>query len=331
MIFGNFPEVRLRRNRYLPWTRRMLAENSLTVNDLVQPLFIKDGTGIKEEIKTMPDIYRYNIDELIQEVKEMHSLGVLAIVLFPITDHALKDNEANYAFDENNLIFRAVRAIKSLNLDIGIICDVALDPYTITGHDGIVVNDDVDNDLSSAALAKYAVMLANAGCDMVAPSDMMDGRIGLIRKTLDANGHYKVMIMSYAAKYNSNFYGSFRDAVGSNANKKGSGKSSYQMDYANANEALREVAQDITEGADIVMVKPGLPYLDIVKSVSDNFNIPVAAYQVSGEYSMIKFAHEKNIIDSNQAFIETLTALKRGGAKIIFTYAAKEIAKILAK
>jgi porphobilinogen synthase len=307
MIFGNFPEVRLRRNRYLPWTRRMLAENSLTVNDLVQPLFIKDGTGIKEEIKTMPDIYRYNIDELIQEVKELHSLGVPAIALFPITDHALKDNEANYAFDENNLIFRAVRAIKALKLDIGIICDVALDPYTITGHDGIVVNDDVDNDLSSAALAKYSVMLANAGCDMVAPSDMMDGRIGLIRKTLDANGHYKVMIMSYAAKYNSNFYGSFRDAVGSNANKKGSGK------------------------ADIVMVKPGLPYLDIVKSVSDNFNIPVAAYQVSGEYSMIKFAHEKNIIDSNQAFIETLTALKRGGAKIIFTYAAKEIAKILAK
>ena len=324
-----FPRTRLRRNRRTPWMRRMVAEHHLTVNDLIWPAFVQEGENQRTPVESMPGVHRLSVDLLCEEVQRAADLGIPAIALFPVIDASLKSEGAEEAFNPDNLICRAIAAVKALNLDIGIITDVALDPYTSHGQDGILGNDgDVDNDATIAQLYKQALVQAQAGADVIAPSDMMDGRIGAIRDALDVEGFQHVAILSYAAKYASAFYGPFRDAVGSADALKGD-KKTYQMAPPNGKEALREVALDVSEGADMVMVKPGMPYLDVVTDVSNNFNIPVFAYQVSGEYAMLKAAAEKGWLDWEQVMIESLIAFKRAGATGIFTYAAIEVAEQL--
>ena len=321
---GKYPNTRLRRNRKKEWSRRLVQENSLSVNDLIWPIFVREGKNIKEPIKSMPGVYRYTIDKIEKIVEKATNKKIPMIALFPSTPLNKKNLKGSEALNKNNLICKSLKLIKKRNNNIGVMCDVALDPYTSHGHDGILKNNSVDNDQTIKILVKQSILQADMGCDVIAPSDMMDGRIGEIRKALDKKGHKNVQILSYAVKYASHFYGPFRDAVGSKKSLKGN-KKDYQMDYRNSKESLREVALDIDEGADFVMVKPGMPYLDIIKTVKDNFNIPVFAYQVSGEYSLIKNGIKNNILDK-KAILESLVCFKRAGASAIVTYFADEIA-----
>jgi porphobilinogen synthase len=326
MITGKFPNLRLRRSRKYAWSRRLVEENSLSSNDFILPIFVIDGKNKKQAIKTMPGVYRYSIDQLGKIVSEAIKNKIPMIALFPYTLSKKRNNLGSEALNEDNLVCKAIRYIKKkFNNEIGIMCDVALDPYTSHGHDGLIKSGYVLNDETVKILVKQALLQAQMGCNVIAPSDMMDGRVGKIREALDKDGHEMVQILSYAVKYASNFYGPFRDAVGSRKNLKGD-KKNYQMDYKNSSESLREVALDIKEGADLVMVKPGLPYLDIIKSVNDNFKIPVFAYQVSGEYSLIKYG-VKNKIINEEAILESLISFKRAGASAIVSYFALEIAK----
>ena len=324
---GSYPNVRLRRNRKTEWSRRLVSESNLSTNDLIWPIFIREGKNIKESVKTMPGIYRYTLDKIEGLVEKAINKKIPMIALFPNTPISKKNSKGSEALNKNNLVCKALRLIKKNYKEIGLMCDVALDPYTTHGHDGILRNNYVDNDETIKILIKQSLLQAKMGCDVIAPSDMMDGRIGEIRKALDNNGFKQVQLLSYAVKYASNFYGPFRDAVGSKKLLK-SNKKNYQMDFSNSKEALREVALDISEGADFVMVKPGMPYLDIIKLIKDNFKIPVFAYQVSGEYSLIKNGI-KNKILSEEAIIESLISFKRAGANAIVTYFANEVAKRL--
>jgi len=306
-----------------------VAETSLTVNDLIWPVFVQEGQGTSSDIASMPGVKRLAIDLLVEQVKEAAGLGIPAIAIFPVTPLDLKTADGDEATNPDNLICRATRAIKKLDLDIGIVCDVALDPYTTHGQDGVVREGLVANDETVEILCRQSVIQAQAGCDVIAPSDMMDGRIGAIRDALDAAGFQKVRILSYAAKYASAYYGPFRDAVGSKSSLGKGDKKNYQMDPRNTDEALREVALDVAEGADMVMVKPGMPYLDIVRRVKDAFSLPTYVYQVSGEYAMIKAAAERGWLDGDRAMMEALAAFKRAGADGVLTYAAIDAAKLL--
>jgi len=327
-LIGSYPNTRLRRNRKTDWSRRLVSENTLSANDLIWPIFLTDGKNQKNQISTMPGVYRYSVDKLEKIVEKALKLKLPLLALFPHTKKKNKDNKGSEALNENNLVCKAVRHIKKkFKSDIGIMCDVALDPYTSHGHDGLLKKGYVQNDETVEILVKQALLLAEMGCDVIAPSDMMDGRIGKIRKALDKNNFKLVQILSYAVKYASNFYGPFRDAIGSKKSLK-SDKKNYQMNFLNQKEALREVALDIKEGADFVIVKPGMPYLDIIKLVSDTFKIPVFAYQVSGEYSLIKNGIKKKIISEN-AIEESLMSFKRAGASAIVTYFADYIAQRL--
>ncbi len=326
-VIGKYPSLRLRRNRKSSWTRRLVEENNISVNDLILPIFVTEGKNKIEEIKTMPGIYRYSIDKVNEVVNKASKLRIPLIAVFPNTLKSKRNYLGSEALNENNLVCRAIRTIKKYNPNIGVMADVALDPYTDHGHDGILNKKKVLNDETVKILSQQAILQAEMGCDVIAPSDMMDGRIGIIRKALDKNNHKDVQLLSYSAKYASSFYGPFRHAIGSKQ-KKRIDKRTYQMDYKNSDEAIREVALDIKEGADFVMVKPGLPYLDIIKLVKENFKIPVFVYQVSGEYSMIKNAIINGDLDK-ESVIESLIAFKRSGASAIVTYFALDIAKKL--
>jgi len=327
---GAFPATRMRRLRAASWRRRLVRETVLTADDLVQPLFVSDGSGVRQPIATLPGMHRLSIDTAVEAAREAHDLGIPALALFPVVDASLKDEQGREAVNPKNLLCRAVAAIKKAVPDIGLICDVALDPYTTHGHDGIFEGDDVVNDKTVDVLVKQALVLAQAGCDVVAPSDMMDGRIGAVRSILEDNGLVNTMIMSYAVKYASAFYGPFRDAVSSKATLGSKGKHTYQMDAANSDEALREAMLDVAEGADMIMVKPGMPYLDVLAKVKANVNVPVLAYQVSGEYNMLTVAGANGAFDGPAAMHEALLAFKRAGAAAIFTYAAMDVARKLA-
>ena len=328
MITGKFPNLRLRRLRKFNWSRKLVKENNLSPSDLIYPLFVVEGKNKKKPIKSMPNVYQYSIDKLGGVVNTVIRNKIPMIALFPSTPGNKKDPFGKEALNENNLVCKAIRYIKKrFKNDIGVMCDVALDPYTSHGHDGVLKKNYVLNDETVKILMKQALLQAQMGCDVIAPSDMMDGRIGKIRKHLDKNRYHDVQLLSYAVKYASNFYGPFRDAVGSKKTLK-SDKKNYQMDFANSNEAYREVALDIKEGADMVMVKPGMPYLDVIKSIKENFKIPVLAYQVSGEYSLIKNGIKNNLVNK-EAILESLMCFKRAGASAIVTYFALEIAKNL--
>ena len=328
MITGKYPSLRLRRNRKQSWTRKLIQENTLSPNDFILPIFLIDGSNKKEAISTMPGVYRYTINRVSQIVDRAIKIGVPMVALFPKTKNSLKNELGTESLNEKNLVCKAIQEIKKkYKNQIGIMCDVALDPYTTHGHDGLINSDTILNDETIEVLINQSLLQADMGCDVIAPSDMMDGRIGRIRKALDKNNFQNVQILSYAVKYASNFYGPFRDAVGSKGSLKGD-KKNYQMDYRNSNEAFREVALDIKEGADMVMVKPGMPYLDIIKSIKDKFKLPVFAYQVSGEYSLIETAIAKKLIGKD-AIYESLVAFKRAGANAIVTYYADRLDKIL--
>ncbi len=327
---GSYPRTRMRRLRQKGWIREMVAEHSLSVSDLVWPVFITEGKNQSEAIKSMPGVERRSIDLTIKALKEAHDNGIQAAALFPVVPEENKTMDGREALNPDNLMCRAIREIKNALPDMGIITDVALDPYTTHGHDGLVEDGKILNDQTVDILYQQSLAQAQAGADIIAPSDMMDGRIGAIRDSLENDGFHDTMILSYAAKYASSFYGPFRDAVGSGAHLK-SDKKTYQMNPANADEALREVALDISEGADMVMIKPGLPYLDIIHRVKETFKIPTFAYHVSGEYAMLKAAAEYGCLDYDQALFETMLAFKRAGADGVFTYAAPDIAKTLQK
>jgi porphobilinogen synthase len=320
--------VRMRRNRRSEWTRRLVRENALTTDDLIWPLFVMDGQNARAAVASMPGVERLTLDQAVREAERAAKLTIPCIALFPYTDPALRDETGSEALNADNLVCRAIRAIKKEVPDIGILCDVALDPFTSHGHDGLLRDDEILNDETVAVLVRQALVQAQAGCDIIAPSDMMDGRVGAIRKGLDAANFTDVSIMSYAAKYASAFYGPFRDAVGSSKTLTGD-KRSYQMDPGNTDEALREVALDIEEGADMIMVKPGMPYLDIVARVKETFAMPTFAYQVSGEYAMIMAAAQNGWLDGERAMIESLTAFKRAGADGVLTYFAPRVAEKL--
>ena len=324
---GSYPSTRLRRNRKKEWSRRLVQESTLSPNDLIWPIFICEGTNVKERINTMPGVYIHSIDKLEKLVESAMDKNIPMIALFPNIPNSKKNSKGSEALNKNNLVCKALKLIKKNYKNIGIMCDVALDPYTSHGHDGILKNNYVDNDATIKILIKQSLLQAEMGCDVIAPSDMMDGRVGEIRKALDNNNYELVQILSYAVKYASNFYGPFRDAVGSKKTLKGD-KKNYQMDFRNSKEALREVALDIKEGADFVMVKPGMPYLDIIKLIRDNFKIPVFAYQVSGEYSLIKNGINNRILNED-AIIESLMSFKRAGANAVITYFAEEVAQKL--
>jgi len=328
MIVGKYPSLRLRRNRKSSWTRKLIQENTLSPNDFILPIFLIDGVNKKQHIKSMPGVYRYSVDRIGQIIDKAISKGIPMVALFPNTKKSLKNELGSEALNENNLVCRASRMIKKkYKNQIGIMCDVALDPYTSHGHDGLIKSDKILNDETIQVLINQSLLQAEMGCDVLAPSDMMDGRIGKIRKAIDQNNFQDVQILSYAAKYASSFYGPFRDAVGSKSSLKGD-KKTYQMDFRNSDEALREVALDIKEGADMVMVKPGMPYLDIIKSIKEKFKIPVFAYQVSGEYSLIENAINKNLVNKDAVY-ESLVSFKRAGANAIVSYYADRIDKII--
>ena len=324
-----YPATRMRRNRRTGWSRKLVSENALTSADLIWPLFVIEGVGLREAIASMPGVERLSVDLIVEAAREAVALGIPAVALFPYTDPKLRTDDAREAFNPQNLVCRATRAIKAAQLDLGVILDVALDPYTSHGHDGLVHDGVILNDETVAALVRQSLVQVEAGCDILAPSDMMDGRIGAIRGALEKAGHTNTQILAYAAKYASAFYGPFRDAVGSNSTLKGD-KRTYQMDPANSDEALREVTLDISEGADMVMVKPGMPYLDIVRRVSETYQLPTFAYQVSGEYAMIMAAAQNGWLDGDKAMLESLLAFKRAGASGILTYFAPRAAKMLA-
>jgi porphobilinogen synthase len=329
-IAAKFPTTRLRRNRRDAWSRRLVAETRLDVADLIWPVFVLDGRNQREPVPSMPGVERLSIDRLLPLLEEAAGLGIPAIALFPVTSPELKTADGAEAIKPDNLVCRAVRAVKGAVPELGVVCDVALDPYTTHGQDGLIDGEGyVLNDETLAVLAQQALVQAEAGCDVIAPSDMMDGRVGVVRKTLDEAGLQHTRIMSYAAKYASGFYGPFRDAVGSMGALGKRGKETYQLDPANIDEALREVAMDLAEGADMVMVKPGMPYLDVVRRVKDAFGVPTFAYQVSGEYAMIKAAASNGWLDGERVMSETLLGFKRAGCDGILTYAALEVARHL--
>ena len=323
-----FPRTRLRRNRKTPWARNLVREINLSPHDLIWPLFVIEGQNERDPISSMPNVERLSIDIAVKEAKEAADLGIPAIALFPNADPAKRSELAEEAYNPDNLICRAVSEIKSRVPEIGIICDVALDPYTSHGHDGILVGETIDNDRTVEVLIKQSLVQAKAGADVIAPSDMMDGRIGSIRDALEADGYQNVQIMAYSAKYASAFYGPFRDAIGSNVNLKGD-KKTYQMDPANTDEALQEVMMDLAEGADMVMVKPGMPYLDILSRIENEFKCPTFVYQVSGEYAMLLAASQNGWLDHDTIMMESLTSFKRAGAAGILTYFAKQAAEKL--
>jgi len=328
MITGNYPNLRLRRSRKYDWSRRLIQENNLSSSDFILPIFLIDGKNTKQTIKTMPEVFRYTIDKLGYIIDKAIKNKIPMVALFPYTKKSFKNELGTEALNENNLVCKAIQYIKNkYKNEIGIMCDVALDPYTSHGHDGLVKSGYVLNDQTVEVLINQSLLQAEMGCNVLAPSDMMDGRIGKIRKALDKEGHEMVQILSYAVKYSSSFYGPFRDAVGSKGLLKND-KKNYQMDFRNSNEALREVSLDIKEGADMVMVKPGMPYLDIIKIVKDNFKIPVLAYQVSGEYSLLNNAIKKGLIDKN-SILESLISFKRAGANAIVSYYADRINNLL--
>jgi porphobilinogen synthase len=324
----NFPATRMRRLRRHEWTRRLVAETVLSPADLIWPIFVVDGERQRVPVASMPGVERLSVDLAMQAAEEAAKLGIPVIALFPYTEPSLKSADGREATNEDNLICRAVRAIKRAVPEIGVLCDVALDPYTTHGHDGVLIDDYVANDETIEILVQQALIQAQAGCDIIAPSDMMDGRIGAIRNALEREGFRNTLIMAYAAKYASAFYGPFRDAVGSAKALTGD-KRTYQMDPANGDEALREVALDIAEGADMVMVKPGMPYLDIVRRVKDTLQVPTFAYQVSGEYAMLMAAAERGWLERDRVVLESLTAFKRAGANGILTYFARDAARLL--
>jgi porphobilinogen synthase len=326
-----FPRTRPRRNRRTDWSRRLVREHHLRIDDLVWPVFVKEGEGDAEPIASMPGVFRYTIDRLVEAASEAAQLGIPALAIFPVTPPEKKSDDGREAFEPENLACRATRALKKALPGLGIVCDVALDPYSSHGQDGLVRDGYVINDETVEVLCRQAVVQAEAGCDVIAPSDMMDGRIAAIRGALEAGGYTQVQILSYAAKYASAFYGPFRDAVGSAGNLGGGDKKSYQQDPAASDEALHEVAIDLREGADVVMVKPGMPYLDIVRRVKDAFAVPVFAYQVSGEYAMLCAAAERGWLNHDAVMMESLLAFKRAGADGILTYGAVEAAKLLKK
>ncbi len=324
-----FPALRLRRLRMHDWTRKLVAENILTVDDLIWPLFVQEGNNLRSPVASMPGVDRLSIDLAVKAAEEAAKLGIPAIALFPQTPAELKTDMADEAINPDNLVCRATRAIKAAVPEVGIICDSALDPYTSHGHDGIVENDVVLNDLTVDMLTKQSLVQVEAGCDIIAPSDMMDGRVGAIRTALESAGHHNVMIMAYAAKYASAFYGPFRDAIGSKSSLGGADKRSYQMNPADRDIAMREVALDIEEGADMIMVKPGMPYLDVISRIRDTFAMPTFAYQVSGEYAMLQAAGEKGWLDLDRVMMESLLAFKRAGANGVLTYFAPKVARML--
>jgi len=326
MITGKYPSLRLRRNRKYDWTRRLIRENDLSANDLILPIFLTEGKNKKVKIPSMPGVFRYSLNMLTKVIDRAMSNKIPMIAFFPNTPSYKKNNLGTESLNENNLVCQALRYVKSkYKNEIGLMTDVALDPYTSHGHDGLIRKNKIMNDETVKILVRQSILQAEMGCDVLAPSDMMDGRIKEIRKALDKNGYKDVQLLSYAVKYASNFYGPFRDAVGSKSFLKGD-KKSYQMDFSNSDEAIREVALDIKEGADLVMVKPGMPYLDIIRTIKNKFKIPVFAYQVSGEYSLIKKGIQNKIINNN-AILESLIAFKRAGASAIVTYFANDIAK----
>ncbi len=328
MIIGKYPSLRLRRNRKESWSRRLIQENTLSPNDFILPIFLIEGSNKRQPISSMPGVYRYTINRLSQIVDRAIKKKIPMVALFPKTQNVNKDELGTESLNEKNLVCRAIKEIKKrYKNQIGIMCDVALDPYTSHGHDGLIKSNTILNDETIEVLINQSLLQAEMGCDVIAPSDMMDGRIGKIRKALDKNKFQNVQILSYAAKYASSFYGPFRDAVGSKGSLKGD-KKTYQMDYRNSDEALREVALDIKEGADMVMVKPGMPYLDIIKSIKEKFKLPVFAYQVSGEYSLIETAIKKKLINKDAVY-ESLVAFKRAGANAIVSYYADRIDKII--
>ena len=323
-----FPAARPRRARQSPAIRALVRENMLSVGDLIWPVFVRDGTGVEEPVPSMPGVMRRSVDLIAKAAKEAHGLGIPAICLFPYTDPSLKTEDCAEAWNPDNLSNRAIRAIKDAVPEMAVMTDVALDPYNINGHDGFVVDDEIVNDRTVEALVRMTLAQAEAGADIIGPSDMMDGRIGAMRRALEAGGHQRVMILSYAAKYASAFYGPFRDAVGASGALTGD-KKTYQMDPANSDEALRLIERDLTEGADMVMIKPGMPYLDICRRTKDMFGVPTFAYQVSGEYAMIQAAAQNGWIDGDKAMVESLMAFKRAGCDGILTYFAPEVAQAL--
>lgn len=329
-ITGQFPKRRLRRNRVYDFSRRLIAENQVTINDLIYPVFIVEGNNITESVSSMPNVYRMSIDILLKEAEYVAKLGIPVLSLFPAIEPEKKSLLAQEAYNENGLVPKAIRALKKEIPELGILTDVALDPYTTHGQDGIIDEHGyVQNDISVEILVKQALIQAQAGADIIAPSDMMDGRIGAIRDELENHNFVNTQIMAYSAKYASSFYGPFRDAVGSAQNIKGGNKKTYQLDPANSNEALQEIYQDLSEGADMVMVKPGMPYLDVVRRVKDTFAVPTFAYQVSGEYAMLCAAIENGWLDEQSAIMESLLCFKRAGADGILTYFAKQVAEWL--
>lgn len=329
-ITGQYPKRRLRRNRAQDFSRRLIAENNLSVNDLIYPVFIVEGNQITQPVASMPGVNRMSIDVLLKEAEQIVRLGIPVLSLFPVIEPEKKSLLAQEAYNENGLVPKAVRALKREFPELGILTDVALDPYTTHGQDGIINEHGyVLNDVSVETLVKQALMQAHAGVDVIAPSDMMDGRIGAIRDELEAQGFHNTQIMAYSAKYASSFYGPFRDAVGSAKNIKGGNKKTYQLDPSNSDEALQEIYQDLSEGADMVMVKPGMPYLDIIRRVKDTFAVPTFAYQVSGEYAMLKAAIENNWLDEKSAIMESLLCFKRAGADGILSYFSKQVAEWL--
>lgn len=325
---SNYPHLRMRRLRRHDWVRRLVAENTLSPADFIWPLFVIDGDNKREPVASMPGVERLSVDLIVRAAKEASGLGIPVIALFPQTPVSLKTEDGREALNRDNLVCRAVRAIKASVPEIGVLCDVALDPYTSHGHDGLLRDGYVNNDATVEMLVQQSLVQVEAGCDILAPSDMMDGRVGAIRTALENSGHHNTILMAYAAKYASAFYGPFRDAVGSAKSLIGD-KRTYQMDPANGDEALREVALDLAEGADMVMVKPGMPYLDLVWRIKEQFGVPTFAYQVSGEYAMLSAAFEKGWLDRDRAMLEALTCFKRAGASGILTYFALEAAKCL--
>ena len=328
-VAGQFPAVRPRRSRQSQWSRRLVAEHTLSAGDLIWPVFVAEGSNRRTAVPSMPGVERLSVDLVVAAAEEAVALGIPAIALFPYTDPDKRTEDGREALNPDNLVCRATRAIRKARLDIGILLDVALDPYTTHGHDGLMEEGIILNDATVETLVGQSLVQVEAGCDIIAPSDMMDGRIGAIRGALEANGHTDTLIMAYAAKYASAFYGPFRDAVGSTGTLKGD-KRTYQMDPANTDEAIREVALDLAEGADMVMVKPGMPYLDIVRRVSETFGVPTFAYQVSGEYAMLRAAAERGWLDGDKVMMESLLAFKRAGAAGILTYFAPAAARRLA-
>ena len=329
MSRGEYPATRMRRNRMQGFSRRLVAENRVSVDDLIWPLFVIEGNGVREDIASMPGVARHSIDLLVEQAGEAVALGIPAIAIFPSIDATLKDNDGSLARDGDNLVCRAVRAVKAAHPELGIVCDVALDPFTDHGHDGILADGVILNDETIAVLCEQAVHQANAGCDIIAPSDMMDGRVAAIRAALDDAGHENVQIMAYAAKYASGFYGPFRDAVRAGSKLGSDGKATYQMDPANGDEAMHEIALDLAEGADLVIVKPGMPYMDILSRAKTEFGVPCVAYQVSGEYSMICAASANGWLDHDRVMMESIMCFKRAGADAILTYFAPQIARML--